>query len=292
MLVVFSHVLAFATLFLGAVFDLKTTEVPDAVSLTGIIGGVILHSAASLAGPADVSTLMSFSTMIGEPLSWFSALGEPLIWSLGVGIIFSVYGWTLYFLGMWGGADAFAMGVLGFGAPYAVGSIGFVHAVDLFVNILLTGFVYTLVFAFYRAYKEGGILKATYKRLKAKEKRVAVEIFLATLLSAVGVFTGRFDGLIYFCLLVGVIVLYRFLLVVQERSLVEEVEASELEGGEVVESDQLDGRIKGVTEKEVQELEGKVSVKEGVRFIPVFPVALVLTETTSLGVRWLVFLLN
>lgn len=292
MFVVLSHALAFATLFLAAVFDLKTTEVPDIVSLVGVLGGLSLHAAASLTGPADIATLSSFAVLVSEPLTWLFALGEPLLWSLGVGVVFSVYGWSLYFLGMWGGADAFAMSVLGFGAPYAVGNPGVIFAVDIFVNVLLLGFLYTLVFAVYRAYREGGVVEETYRRLKENEKRVVLEILVAAAVSSIGAFTGRFNAVAYFAILVAMIVLYRFLLVVQESSLSQSVDASELEGGEVVESEQLDDRIKGVTEEEVEELTGEVTVKEGVRFVPVFPAALLLTEATNVGITWLVLVLS
>lgn len=292
MFVVFSHVLAFATLFLAAVFDLKTTEVPDIVSVVGVLGGILLHAAASLYGPADISILSNFAFILSEPLTWLYALGEPLLWSLGVGVVFSVFGWSLYFLGMWGGADAFAMSVLGFGAPYAVGSPGVVFGIDIFVNVLLLGFLYTLGFAIYRAYREGGVVEETYQRLKENEERIVLEVFVAAAVSSIGAFTGRFNAFAYFGILVAMIVLYRFLLVVQENSLSRTVDASELEGGEVVESDQLDDRIKGVTEEEVVQLNGEVTVKEGVRFVPVFPAALLLTEATSIGVTWLVLVLS
>ncbi|MFB6144085.1 MAG: hypothetical protein ABEJ98_02120 [Candidatus Nanohaloarchaea archaeon] len=292
MFVVFSHILAFATLFVGSVFDLKTTEVPDSVSVAGIVGGVLLHAAASFTGPADISVLGDLSLLFSQPLTWFSALGDPLLWSLGVGIVFSVYGWALYFSGMWGGADAFAMGVLGFGAPYAVTGPGLVHVADLFVNILLVGFVYTLGFAVYRAFLEGGVFQETLRRLKEDRRRVVAEGSVAAAVSFFGSYTGRFNGPLYFVLLASMIVLYRFLLVVQENSLSTEVDVSELEGGEVVESEDLDSKVKGITEEEVESLEGSVTVKEGVRFVPAFPVALLLTELTGIGVRWLVVLVS
>jgi len=38
-----------------------------------------------------------------------------------------------------------------------------------------------------------------------------------------------------------------------------------------------EGEIKGITEEELDQLEGEVKLKEGLRFMPVFPVAMVLT---------------
>lgn len=292
MLVQASHAVALLTLSAAAALDLKTTEVPDWLSVFGILSGITLHAAASFTGSANLSVLTRFPLILSEPFTWFQALGDPLIWCLGVGIVFSIYGWALYFLGLWGGADAFAMGVLGFGAPYAVGAPGVMFGLDLFVNILLAGFVYTLLFAFYRAYSEEDILEETYSRIKDNEVRVVGEIFVAAVLSAVGSATGRFDGLAYFALLLSMIFLYRFLKVVQDNSLEQEKQVEDVEPGEVVESDQLHDKIKGVTEEDLESLEGKVVVKEGVRFVPVFPVALALTEFTGVGIRWFVHLIS
>ncbi|MFB6147902.1 MAG: hypothetical protein ABEJ66_03385, partial [Candidatus Nanohaloarchaea archaeon] len=77
MFVIFSHLVAFSSLFIAAVSDLKTTDVPDIFGFAGVIGGVALHAAAA----------------------YTSGSLEPLLWSLGAGLVFSLYGWGLYLLG-------------------------------------------------------------------------------------------------------------------------------------------------------------------------------------------------
>lgn len=294
MLIVLSHVLAFSSLFLGSIFDLKTTEVPDSVSVVGVAGGIILHFLASLDAGFDLNTLLNLSLVFQNPVSWLQALGDPLLWCLGVGTVFSIYGWGLYFLGMWGGADAFAMSVLGFAAPYSVTGFGILHSFNLFLNIMIAGFLYTVGFALYRAFREPAIWKETWKQIKNQEQRISVEILGAGLIGFIGEYTMSFNGLFYFLFLVLLIFLYRFLDNLQESLLSREVPVSELEGGEVLAADEEQGgKIVGITEEEIDELDKEtVEIREGVRFVPVFPVALLMTDVLGIGIEYFQLILS
>jgi len=260
----------------------------------GVAGGLVLHSFASYRAGIDIQTITNVSLILDSPLLWLQALGDPLMWSLGVGIAFSIYGWTLYFLGLWGGADAFAMSVLGFAAPYGFAGPEIAHSINLFINIMIVGFFYTLGFAFYKAFKKKSVWYKTWQDIKEQELRITVEILLATLLSLIGTLSGSFNGLMYFLVLVSFIFLYRFLKNIEEGLLTQEVPVSELEGGEVLaRTEEKGGMIKGITQEEIDSLEvDKVSIKEGVRFIPVFPVALVITLAFGGGIEWLTVFFN
>jgi hypothetical protein len=294
MLLVLSHALAFSTLFLAAVFDLKTTEVPDLVSIFGVVGGIFLHFMASLNAGFNLTTLLNVSLIFQNPLAWLQALGDPLIWCLGVGTAFSIYGWGIYFLGMWGGADAFAMSVLGFAAPYSVAGFGFLHGVDLFLNIMIAGFLYTVIFAFYQATKRPEVWRNTWKQLKEQELRVSAEIVGAGLLGFAGEYTGTFNGMFYFGFFVLLIFLYRFLKNIQDDLLSTEVPVSELEGGEVLAAEEEEGgKIVGITEEEIKSLDKEtVEIREGIRFIPVFPIALIMTDVFGLGIMFFQLLIS
>lgn len=294
MLIVLSHALAFSTLFLAAVFDLKTTEVPDPISIVGVVGGIILHFMASLSAGFNLNTLLNVSLIFQNPATWLQALGDPLLWCLGVGTAFSIYGWGVYFLGMWGGADAFAMSVLGFAAPYSIAGLGLLHGVDLFLNIMIAGFLYTILFAFYQAAKRPEIWKDTWNQIKEQERRISAEIAGAGLLGFIGEYTGSFNGLFYFGFFVLLIFLYRFLKNIQDSLLSTEVAVSELEGGEVLASEEEEGgKIVGITEDEIKELDQEtVEIREGIRFIPVFPVALVMTDVFGIGIMFFQLLVS
>jgi len=55
--------------------------------------------------------------------------------------------------------------------------------------------------------------------------------------------------------------------------MVKTVDASQVEAGDVL----AEGEIRGVEEDELEDLEGEVKLKEGLRFMPVFPAAMILT---------------
>lgn len=314
MLVIFSHLLALSVLFTAAVYDLRTTEVPDWVSVIGVLGGLLLHAGASYA----------------------TGSLEPLIWSLGVGAMFSVFGWGMYYAGMWGGADAFATSVLGFAAPYSIAGPGLMHPVNLFVNLMMAGFIYTLLYAFYRAARSGEVFSETYRRVLENEKRIGLQVLLAGLFSAALMVGLKINGFVYFAAITAMIFLYQFLKVVESNQMRTTVPVSELEEGDVIDRE-LDigigavrernmvgavldrtaehwpvspGRrllrraehrygyseIVGVTSEEIQRLEEngveEVEIRYGVMFVPVFPVALAVTDLFGGGLGLLVLLFS
>ncbi|MFB6291841.1 MAG: A24 family peptidase [Candidatus Nanohaloarchaea archaeon] len=270
MLILLSHAAAFSALFVASVWDLKTTEVPDPVSLFGIIAGVGLHAT----------------------YAYIHSAPEALYWSLGVGAVFSIYGWAMYYLGMWGGADALGMGVLGFAAPFGLSGINALYPVDLFLNLMIAGFIYTAGFAAYQAYRTEDVFASTYRRIIEQEKRVGLEILAAAVFATVLQLTGA-PGWLYFLALVFMVFFYRFLKVIEQDALVRTVKVDELEGGEVpVEGQGLGDRVKGLREEDIAEIEQEeIDVKSGVRFVPVFPVALVMTDVLGVGVTTLLALL-
>ncbi len=309
MLVIFSHLVGLYVLSVAAVYDLRTTEVPDLVSLVGIAASLLIYGMASL----SASSL------------------APLGWSLAVGTVFAVFGWTMYYLGMWGGADAFATTVLGFSAPYGLTGPGLLYPVNLFLNLMLAGFLYTLGFAFYRAFRSGKVFRKTYARILEREKRIAVQILLAGLIGALGVLSLGFTGVVYFLAITGMIFLYQFLQVVESEEMRKKIPVSKVEPGDVIdhgldvdmgkirkrnmvgktvsslrkvlpvstEEGWLSGleqeygysEIVGVTEEELEALREngveEVEVRSGVRFVPVFPVALLFTDVYGGGLSLL-----
>ncbi len=314
MLVIFSHLVGLYVLSVAAFYDLRTTEVPDVVSLVGIAASLLIFGMASL----STGSL------------------SPLFWSAGVGVVFAVFGWGMYYLGMWGGADAFAITVLGFAAPYGLTGPGLSHPVNLFLNLMIAGFLYTLGFAFYRAFRSGNILGKTYERILEREKRIAGQVVLAGLIGALGVLSLGLTGVIYFVSITAMIFLYQFLKVVESEEMRRKVALSEIEPGEVIDQDfdvrmgeirkknmvgktlnWLEGlspfsgvggvlsgleqkygysEIVGVTEEELEALREKgvdeVEVRSGVRFVPVFPVALLFTDVYGGGLSLLLALFS
>lgn len=308
MLVIYSHVLAFSVLFIAAIWDLKTTEAPDFLAITGVSGGLMLHTLYSyFGGYMNIGLLTSSisketipSLIYSLPYAfqqlgftgWIQVLGEPLAYSLGIGLIFSIYGWSLYFTGMWGGADAFAMSVLGFAAPFGISGIGLGHAVSLFINIMVVGFIYTLVFAFYNATGAEGILENLIDRFKDNERMISLQILLVAVLSFIFGFLGSVNAYIFFLALVSMIIMYHILKVVENNAFSSTVPVEELEGGEVAAPNQgLGKKVRGITEEEIADLEmEELEIRSGVKFIPVFPISLLITSAGYGGIDILNYL--
>jgi hypothetical protein len=263
MLVDFSHILTFSMLFIAAVFDVRSElgDVPDIFPAAAVVGGIVLHAAQAY--------------VIG---SW-----QPLIYSLGVGAAFSIYGWAAYWKGMWGGADAFALSSLGFGTPYLTLSLPGVvrHSTSLFINIVLVAFIYTLVFSMVRAFRKDGFLGALMERIEDFRREIA--LIAGVGLIAFGIFNPVYALGVYSLILFSTFMFF-FLKVVEEYAMVEKVDADELNGGEVLKGD----RVRGVTEEEVEELDGEVEVVHGLRFLPVFPIALLVTDAGFTLIQYII----
>jgi hypothetical protein len=253
-------------LFIAAVFDVRSEmgDVPDEFAATAVIGGVLLHAAQS----------------------YLNGSAVPLIFCLSAGIVFSAYGWFAYWRGMWGGADALALSALGFGAPYMTLSLTGVvtHGFNLFFNLVFVAFIYTVAFSLVRAYRSKDFLQKFRNQVYSERKRVMLELGAGA--SVFFLIDFPQAAAIYGLVLVTVF-LFRFLRVVEEHAMIEEVEVSELEGGEVIRESKSD-KIKGVTGEEIEELEGKVRVMHGLRFMPVFPIALVLTDAGFTFLRFFI----
>lgn len=262
MYLVLSHVLAFCALCVSSFYDVfsEKGDVPDLPAFIAIGAGIILHS------------IYAFQTSSFEAFTWM----------IGTGLAFSAYGWLAYWKGLWGGADAMGVTVLGFAAPYAVTGPGLIYPVNLFVNMMIVGLVYTVGFAVFRAVRSEGFFKRTKERILADRKRIPLEIIAAGLFS---VYAGTVDlnPYMYFAALLFIIFLYRFLKVLEDSEMTKTVDVEDLEGGEVVaEQGEL---IEGITEEEIEEIDvDEVEVQEGIRFMPVFPAALLITDLFGAGV--------
>lgn len=270
MLVLTAHAFYMVAFTVGSAWDLMTTEVPDSISVASIIVGVILHSTVFLrTGNID-----------------------PLIWCLAAGTGFGIYGWAMYFTGSWGGADAFAIMALGFSAAVSLSGPTVVHIFDLLINTMLAGFFYAVIFAVFQAYRTEGFLNEFFGEIGSSRMRIFIEA--AAALSASFLLAEIFfiNPIFYLASFVGMIFLYRFLNVIEENAMTTKKNASEVEPGEVIVEGGEDSKIKGVTEEQLEDLSGEVTVKEGIMFVPVFPVALFLTDMQLFGIEILVSIVS
>jgi hypothetical protein len=300
MYLVLSHVVAFCALLVNSYYDLfsEKKDVRDEPAVFAIFAGIILHS------------IYAFQT---------SSI-EPVTWTLGIGLGFSLIGWISYWAGMWGGADAMAMSVLGFATPYAVSGPEILFSINILVNIMLLGFLYSLAFTGYKAIKSEEFIENTKTRIIDQKIRIGLEIIGAGLFSLYAGSVGL-NPATYFVALVAVILLYRILKLIEETEMNKEIPLSEAEIGDVIISEEVElphireknlvgvitsnlrektelklwnrsleriessmgyAEIVGLTEEGMEKLQESevetVKNLDGLRFIPVFPLALIITE--------------
>lgn len=249
MLIQISVILGFSTLLIASIFDVRSQkgDVPEIVLYAGVISGIVIH-------------------LIHSLIVWDL---NPILWSFVSSTLLFIYGYISYRKGMWGGADMLGLIILGSTSAYYLKLSG---SLNLLLNFMLVGFVYALVFGFYHGFKSKEIRKDFIQRLQSRKKILGLSSIGIILLTLLGLHQG-FVGLIYPTMLGFMILTYFFMKSVEEVGMTMTVKASEVEKGDVL----ADGEIKGISEDEIENLEGEVEIKEGIRFMPVFPVSLALT---------------
>ncbi|MFB6180814.1 MAG: hypothetical protein ABEJ93_02965 [Candidatus Nanohalobium sp.] len=297
--------MAFCVLIINSLFDIfsEKGDVPDKFSLTAIAGGILFHSLYAL----ETTSL------------------RPLLFMLFVAFLYSLYGWLAYWKGLWGGADAMCLTAVGFAAPYSLNGPNTMFPVNFLINVMLIGFLYTIGFAFYKAVRSDSFFPQFKERVMNEKKRIPLEIIGAAAVSIVA-YKAQLDPLIYFAALVAIIFLYRFLKVLENTEMEAKIPLEEVEEGDIVFTEKVDlehtkklnmvGLVLGKLENrwnsnliekvknrygysDIVGLDSKgletlrkssveeVKVKEGIRFVPVFPAALLVTDIAGGGLMLL-----
>jgi len=259
----------------AAAWDLKTTEVPDEVfyAMFGIgIGYYIYQSFLA-------SSLMPFVM----PAAF-------------AGVMFLI-GYGMYKFGQWGGADAFLLTAVAFLLPAIPLDLGFTprmlfpFPVSYLINVFLVGTPYMLVYIAIIAARDRNVQKAFGRDMKASAKTyliftsvvflifLGLTFYISQELSAqtplsVLVKLSAFPAIGSFVLFV----IYKFGRSVENVAFKRKIPVSQLKVGDVLlESKQF----VGISARKVAAIKksGKefVVIKEGVRFAPAFPLALLFT---------------
>ncbi len=269
---------------IAAVWDLKTTEVPDYVSIITAVSGLLVNLA-----------------------MWqFTGNFMYFLASLVVGITFFALGWLFFMTGVWGGADAFVMGAVGFAMPVLPETFSplslatWPFALTLLMNIFIVGAVYTLLFAIFKGLRDKSVVEEYFRDIKNYWKTIIL-VFIAYCFVIIGIsrylWSEKFlmDSLTYIAVsgpfLLGMLLIYRFLKVVENVGMTNEIDVEDLSVGDVLAEDvQLEEgsvsseKIVGLSEENVEEIRDsvdRVKVRSGVMFVPAFPVAILLSVTVG-----------
>ncbi len=240
---------------IAGITDLLTTEVPDEIPLLMSASAVFYWY---------VNSLRAENMM-------------PLFQSLAAGTALLTIGMFLYKKGQWGGADALILAAIGYAMPF-----GFMK--DFVVNLMIIGSVYMIFYALALGIKNKKVFGIFLNDIKENKKIVlGIPLAFLTFLLALAYISYALSGYIrtgpmlnIFLLVVFLTFFWRYGKVIEMHVFRKRVSSAKLKEGDVVE-----GMIwRGLTRKEIMKIRRQkryVIVKEGVRFIPAFPLALVAT---------------
>jgi hypothetical protein len=247
-------ILAFIGAALGGLWDLKTTEVPDEVPALMITFGLFV--------------LLLRAIFLGEITELFA--------SLAVGTALLAFGLALYKKGQWGGADAWMLAAIGYLIPFYGGRL---FMVDYLPNFLIVSaaymFVYTLALGF--------LNPSLFRRFPAElgvQKKLVIGI-LAAFLVPIGLLSFALQfSLVPLASTFALVVFLAFFLVyakvIEKYAFKKKIPVSKLRVGDVLE----EMLWRGITAEELMAARKKykfVTIKEGVRFVPVFAITIVVT---------------
>jgi len=282
MLEIILIVVAFVGSVLASLFDLKTTEIPDEIPYAMMVVGIIAY------------VIKSFLVV-----SYW-----PFLLSVIVGLSFLGFGFLMYYMGQWGGGDAKVLSAIGFLVPVLPQQLNktlfFPFPLSFFFNVFLVGAIYMIVYAIVLSMINRKIWSVFIKDLRANARMILIFNFsLIVFLFLLGSVLTRYFELVHFfnIFTFGVIValltlsfflLWKFVKTVEDVGFKKKIRISELKVGDVP----LDYKIwEGITEKELEKIKksGKkyIYIKEGVRFAPAFPMALIFTLVFGDGILFL-----
>jgi len=265
-------------LFIAAIIDIKTREVPDFLSYTLI--------AVALASNA-ISSAAQLSFV-------------PILGSLA-GLLFAFcLGWALFYLGQWGGGDSKLIIGIGaaFGLPIITANslnldiISYLKSdiVALLSNMILVGALYAMMMAFILAFRnKDAVMKKTSELLKeSRAWRIPFSAMLIVASVTIYFLTSGFERnllIILLLLCAGFSYLWVFVKAVEETAMKKWVSPQKVTEGDwfaesviVGKKTIVSNKDPGITKEQIKELMAafkkgkikKVKIKEGIPFVPNF----------------------
>lgn len=248
---------------IAGLWDFFTTEVPDEVPALMISTGLFLHL---------VNAILSNDFY-------------PLSVSLVVGTLLLFVGLVMYKKGQWGGADAWILAAIGYLIPFYNGSL---FIIDYISNFLIVSAAYMVVYAIIIGAKTPGIFSHFRSELKERLRLVigiiaSFGIFIVALVNFAALSAGSYsyiyniERLFYMFFLVAFLtVFWVYGKVIEKYAFRKRIQTSRLKAGDVLEK----MLWRGLTPEEVAKIKKSkkhVVIKEGVRFVPAFPITLFVT---------------
>jgi len=260
---------------LAALFDVKITptEIPNEIPYAMIALALLI---------AGVQSLIEFNYVI-------------LLQSLIYGISFLVFGYLRYKIGHWGGGDALVLAAIGFLSPTfssLAQNIQWPFALSYLLNLFVIGEgVYMFVYAIGLALVNRKIFAEFFKNVKSSSKIIMASSLVLFLLFLAGDYLLLYafklpidfqfivvNSLILLFYSIFLFLLWKFVNAVNKVAFKKRIPVSKLKVGDIL----LESRVyEGITKKELIKIRRSrkklVWIKEGVKFAPAFPLALLFT---------------
>jgi len=253
MLDIIIYLALFGSIVAG-LWDLRTTEVPDEIPVLMSAIGVLYWLFISLTS--------------GEYLN--------LIISITSGTFLLIFGMLLYYKGQWGGADALILAAIAYMIPFHNGEI---FIFSYLPNLFIVGSAYMILYSVILGFMNPNTFKYFVSDVIKNIKYVLgiPSVFGAFILFSQYKFGRIPDNSLFMMILVsGLVLFWRYAVIVEQKIFRKRIPVSKLKEGDV-----LDNMIwRGLSHSEVKKLiknKKYVIIKEGVRFIPAFPLALIVT---------------
>ncbi len=254
--------------------DLRYTEFPDWLAYGMIVSALGIRGAFSFI-QNDVSIILD---------------------SVFVGVVFLGLGLFLYFMKQWGDGDAWLLGALGFLFPTKIffPSTLAPFPVILLFNLFLISFFYLIVYTSVIGLSRNAVVLEFSKKFRKNLDNMFYSLVTVVGFWSAGVIISShyisgyriYPLLLLLPIILFVIVFFEYGKVIENNLFRRSISVKSLRVGDVLMSD----KWRGLTEKEIKTLKkkgGKVWIKEGVRFSPVFIITVIITLLFGSPLVWL-----
>lgn len=260
-------IVAFAGSIYAAIWDLRTTEIPDEIPHAMIIFALLYYGIQSV--------------IESNPWIFLNSI-------IAGGAIFAL-GFIMYYAGQWGGGDAKVLAAIIFLLPVSNTVLPF--PITYLLNVFIVGAGYMILYSFALALMNRKIFSAFFVDVR-KNKAVfalgSISLFAVVAIINYSIFALLAYPINYLSIFqnslipvvaaVALFSIWRFAKAVEEVGFKRKIALSKLKVGDVL----IDSKIwEGITEKQLKRIKKSekkfVWIKEGVRFAPTFPLALAFT---------------
>lgn len=255
----------------SAYLDLRYTEFPDWLPYLIIIAAIVSRFAYYF----SVSGFTMATLYLAAPM-------------LATGAIFLGLGILLYYAGQWGDGDAWLLGGMGFLFPDSAGlfvsTSGIPFPLILILNFFLVSLVYMIIYSIILGLIKKDVNMEFVRILKEKRIKTGVMIVIFFMLSLVlssfmifyrGILPS-FSMMLFPFFLSAMIIFFHYGKAIENKAFRKHIDVSDLREGDVI----MDGKWVGVTQNDIKKIQkkgGKIWIKEGVRFAPVFIITIIIT---------------